>query len=266
MKTIYAALCIGLSFSAFAHKDWEKSVSDAKIEEVRVIGIKTGDTVTVRTGRSCLIGSNCIEGKHQFDVRLPHIAAPHGRQPMARESYLSLKELLLHRDVLFVPFSKNGDVVIGDFIVCQMSIGLNIDLDAPCPAPELLDTDVVKNQSGLIYVYRDGDRFYHSIKIDKADYPEIEAYYQTHPLNNVSTSQHEQPLFIKRLEQHATARVTMAFASLNQSYEGMVYVDPKYTSFDSILFLAQDQAKMLKKGVWSLPVSQQQAPWLKTND
>ena len=261
MKTIYAAFFLGLSFSALAHKDWEKSVFDAGIEQVRVVGIKSGDVATVRTTRACVSGHDCIDGMHQFDVRLPHVAAPTGRQPIARASYLSLRDLLLYQDVLFVPFSEKGDVVIGDFVVCRMSIGFMIRLQSPCSPPMLRGTDVVKNENGLIHLYRNGDRFYHSTEVEKVEHPEIEAYYQENPLNNIETSEFERKQFLSRMKRRVTARVTMAFASLSQSYAGMVYVDPKYTSFDSILYTAQDQAEILKKGIWSLPESQQVPPW-----
>lgn len=261
MKTLYAALCLGLSLSAFAHDDWKKTVSDASIEGVQVVKVKSGELVTVRTDRSCLFGDDCVDGKHQFDVRLPYVSAPTGRQSMARDSYLSLKDLVLYRSLLLIPMSDRNGVMVGDLVTCKMSLGIFIKLKEPCELPEVLAGDVVKNKDGIVSLSRGGESFFSSTRIVQSEFPEIAEHYKKRPLRNLQTSEHEQGIYAQRIKKHATANVTMAFVSLAQAYTGMVYVDPKYTSFNSILFTAQDTAKLMQKGVWSLPESERRPPW-----
>lgn len=244
MKYTLFAFILFLSATTSAHTVWEKTVFEAGIERVQVVKVHSGDTVTVRTQRKCSFGDDCVDGMIQFTVRLPYVAAPSKRQPFARESYQSLKQLLLHHSVLLLPISSKDEEMIGDLVICKMKVGLFKKLNGPCDLPEVKSDDIVKNENGLIYLYRDGEMFFRTVKIKKSDHQELSSY---------MNSEH--------FDETATATVTMAFSSLSQSYEGMVHVDPKYTHFDSILFTAQDQAKMLKKGIWSLPLSQQTPPW-----
>lgn len=261
MKYSLFAFLLFLPATVLAHSSWKKSVSDAEIERVQVVKVHSGDTVTVRTQRKCLFGDDCVDGMKQFTVRLPYVAAPSKRQPFARESYLSLKALLLYRDVLLYTMDKTGDLIIGDLITCSFTFRYSFDIAEPCDIPEVSSNDVIDNQNGLIYLFRDGERFNDVKRVLKADYPAIQDYFKSRQKKRTSNQLLEKFTRSESASEFTELIVIMMFVTLEQAFEGKVHVDPKYTHFDSMLFTAQDQAKMLKKGIWSLPLSQQTPPW-----
>lgn len=265
MKRIFIFSILFMSLPAIGHTYWSKTISDANIERVEVVDVKSGHRVTVRTERSCVVGDDCIEGKRQFDVRLPYVSAPDRRQPFARESYLSLKDMVLNRYVLLYKVSDKSDVLIGDIATCRLTYNYQHKLAEACNLPEVFDTDIVENNNGLVSLYRDNKQYFNIKSIKKMDYPEIFKDENSILEKTRPTSRLERFVFDSKvseaMSQDAEASVLIFFASLEQTYQGMVHVDPKYTNFDSVLYSAQDQAKTLKKGIWGLPEERQVPPW-----
>ena len=92
--------------------------------------------------------------------------------------------------------------------------------------PEVSSNDDVDNQDERIRLFRDGEPFNVVKRINKADYPAIQAYFKSRQKQRTSN-----PLL------------------------------EKFTRSDSASEFTELIVIMLKKGIWSLPLSQQTPPW-----
>ena len=253
MRLYLISSCV-VSTISFANPISSQSVENLGAFNAKVVEVHSGDSVTVRTSDICIFGSDCIDGRKQVRVRLPSITAPKKRQKMSRESYLSLLKMLINKEVIVLPKDTKGSLYIGDIVTCYYTFQFQVDLEDVCNMPELEKADSITFVGWNVKIGRGDQELNTSYRMTKETHPQFFPPYRDFSLIEVLMNDGVEPSF-------RYASTITFLASESQILDGLVHVDPKYTSFDSPLFMAQEQAKSLRKGIWSLPSSEQIFPW-----